>query len=428
MTKKHHAPAGQPVTETAPESIELTARPNLSFGEFVPLMALLMSLAALSIDAILPGLKALGPELGHTAPQELQQVVTLLFGGLAVGQLLYGPLSDQTGRKPAIYLGLVLFIVGSLMSWAAQSFEVLLIGRFLQGFGIAGPRVVMVALVRDLFAGRGMARIMSFIMGVFIFVPTIAPMMGQAVYLLAGWRAIFFSFILLALIGGIWLGLRQQETLLPHKRIKLSLGSYLSGTLEVFRTPSCVGYMILAGLVSGPFITYLGTAQNLFQATYQVGEAFPFFFAGLALSIGIASFVNSQLVMKFGMRPLARIALIGMFLLSSSSLAISAGFGFVPPIWLLMLLYSPLFFCIGLLFGNLNALAMEEVGHIAGMASAWVGAFSTLVGIGLATLLGYFYDGTILALGIGFMICSLLCLVIMALTEKAKARMSAKAV
>ena len=412
----------EPDSNKRAEQGEEMATPNLPFAEFVILMALLMSLVALSIDAILPGLKAIGPDLGRTEPQELQKMVTFVFAGLATGQLLYGPLSDQIGRKPTIYLGLLLFFIGSLLGWQAQNYETMLLGRFLQGFGVAGPRIVMIALIRDLYAGRVMARVMSFIMGVFIFVPTVAPIMGQAVFSLWGWRAIFLCFLILGLIGGLWMALRQNETLLPTKRVPMTFRNYWIGTRVVFSTPSCLGYMIMAGLVSGPFVGYLSTAQNLFQTTYGVGDAFPYYFAGLALSIGVASFMNSRLVMQFGMLKLIRFALLGMLAMAILALGISYGYDFVPPIWLLMLLFSPLFFCIGVLFGNMNALAIEEVGQIAGMASAWIGSLSIMMAMALATLLGQFYDGTILALAVGFLLASISSLAVMGLTEKLRSQ------
>lgn len=393
------------------------AVPNMPFAEFIILMALLMSLVALSTDAILPSLEVLGQELGQSQPQKLQQVVTILFAGLAIGQLLYGPLSDQIGRKNSIYCGLALFLVGCVLSWASTSFEQLLMGRFLQGFGVAGPRIVLIAMIRDMFVGRAMARTMSFIMGVFIFVPAIAPIMGQWVAQIAGWRAVFFSFVLLSVLGGVWLAIRQKETLRPEHRIPFTPSNIWQSTKVVFSTPSCVGYMIAAGIVAGPFIFYLSTAQDLFQRTYGLGDDFPYYFAGLALSIGLASFLNSRFVMKFGMRFLARTALIVLIILASLALILSAPSGFVPELSVFLILFSPLFFCIGILFGNMNALAMEDVGEVAGPASAWVGTVSTLLAMGIATLMGMLYDGSILALGGSFAFCGLATLLVMWRTE-----------
>ncbi|SNY92007.1 MFS transporter, DHA1 family, bicyclomycin/chloramphenicol resistance protein [Cohaesibacter sp. ES.047] len=411
--------------QTPNETDKDQAQPNMPFAEFIILMALLMSLPALSTDAILPSLDQVGRELGHTVPQDLQKVITTLFAGLAIGQLFYGPLSDQLGRKKTIFIGMAIFIAGNILAMVSTSFETLMLGRFLQGIGVAGPRIVLIALVRDLFVGRAMARVMSFVMGVFIFVPVIAPILGQVVAQIAGWRSLFLFFMLLSTIGGVWLLVRQKETLPPSRRIKISPASLWNGTRTVFTTVSCLGYMIGAGIVMGPFVLYISIAQHLFQSTYGLGENFPYFFAGLALSIGVASFANSRLAVHFGMRRVAKTAVTALIILAAISLAVSYPYGFVPPLWLFVAMFCPMFFCIGLMFGNMNSLAMEEVGHVAGMASAWVGAISTFIAMGIATGLGLIYDGSILALAGAFVFCGLASVTVITVTEKLRPKTEA---
>nr|WP_319515949.1 multidrug effflux MFS transporter [uncultured Cohaesibacter sp.] len=423
MTKQNGLhDAGAAANQTRSARTAHIAEPNMPFVEFIILMALLMSLAALCTDSIMPAFSIIGEEFGHSSPQELQKIITIFFAGLAIGQLIYGPLSDQIGRKGGMFIGLVIFIIGNLMSWFSTSFEMLLLGRFLQGFGVAGPRIVMIALIRDLYAGREMARIMSFVMGLFIFVPALAPISGQTIMAISGWRSVFFSFILLSTIGGLWLALRQNETLHPSKRIKVTPSNLWRGTKVIFTTPSCLGYMVAAGFVQGPFMLYLSTAQNLFQSTYGLGTLFPFAFAGLAFSVGFASFMNSRLVLRFGMRYLVRRALIAMSTIAALGLVCTMPFDFVPHLWMLFVFCSPLFFCTGLLFGNMNTLAMEEVGNVAGMASAWVGAVSTLIAMTIATLMGQIYDGSVLVLLASFMIGSLITMLLTILTERWRAR------
>jgi DHA1 family bicyclomycin/chloramphenicol resistance-like MFS transporter len=184
-----------------------------TFAEFVIIVSLMMSLTALSIDAMLPALPLMGAELDVQNANSRQLVVSAIFLGLAIGQLFFGPLSDKTGRKPAIYAGLTLYIGGSLLAMFAFSFPMLLAGRLLQGTGVSSPRAVGLALVRDRYEGRSMAQVMSFVMTVFILVPMIAPTLGQAILLFTGWRAIFGSFVILALITLIWFALRMPETL-----------------------------------------------------------------------------------------------------------------------------------------------------------------------------------------------------------------------
>ena len=398
------------------------SKPNMLFGEFIVMAALLMALPALSTDAILPALDLIGTELGQNSPQDLQLVITVMFAGLSIGQIFYGPLSDQLGRKRTMVFGIVLFFIGNLVSAFAESFSILLLGRLLQGLGVAGPRIVLIALVRDLYAGRDMARIMSFVMGIFIFVPAIAPILGQSMALVSGWRSVFIATMLLGLIGCVWLLVRQDETLPPERRVPVSPKSLAHGLGIIFSTPSCFGYMVAAGVIMGPFILYISTAQNLLQTTYGLGESFPFYFAGLALSIGVASFLNSRLVMKLGMRFLARSALTGLICLSCLALALSYPMHFVPDLWMFLVLFSPLFFCLGLLFGNMNALAMEEVGQVAGFASAAIGAVSTFLGMGIATVMGQLYDGTILALGSSFAVAGTVTLMITYATEYLRRR------
>ncbi|WP_319411203.1 multidrug effflux MFS transporter [uncultured Cohaesibacter sp.] len=394
------------------------AEPNMPFAEFIVLMALLMSLAALCTDSIMPAFGVIGEEFGHNTPQELQKIITIFFAGLAIGQLIYGPLSDQIGRKSGMFIGLVIFIIGNLISWFSTSFEMLLLGRFLQGFGVAGPRIVMIALIRDLYAGREMARIMSFVMGLFIFVPALAPITGQTIMAISGWRSVFFSFILLSSIGGIWLAIRQNETLHASRRIRVTPTNLWRGTKIIFTTPSCLGYMVAVGFVQGPFMLYLSTAQHLFQSTYGLGTLFPYAFAGLAISLGFASFMNSKLVLRFGMRYLVRRALVAIIFISALTLACTMPFDFIPDLWMLFLFFSPLFFCTGLLFGNMNTLAMEEVGNVAGLASAWVGAISTLIAMTIATLMGQIYDGSILALLGSFLFGAIITMFLTVFTER----------
>ena len=210
-------------------------RPPLRPGEFVPLIALLMSLVALAIDAMLPALPAIGRDLGAARPNDVQFVITAAFLGLGLGQMIFGPLSDRIGRRPAISAGLALFAAGCFMSLFAPDFETMLAGRVLQGFGAAGPRVVVMALVRDQYEGNRMARILSFAMAVFILVPAVAPALGQAVQWLGGWRAIFAAFLAVAGVAFAWFALRQPETLPPARRRPFSPRAIGGGVLEVLR-------------------------------------------------------------------------------------------------------------------------------------------------------------------------------------------------
>ena len=371
--------------------------PALRPGEFVPLIALLMSLVALAIDAMLPALPAIGRDLEAPRPNDVQFVITSLFLGLGLGQMLFGPLSDRIGRRPAIHAGLVLFMIGCLVSIFAPTFETMIVGRVLQGIGVAGPRIVTVALVRDQYDGRQMARLMSFAMAVFILVPTVAPALGQVILWLGSWRAIFTTFFAIAAIAFAWFALRQPETLPAERRRPFSVRAIGQAVGETLRIRAALGYTLATGFVFAPFVAYLSSAQQIFQEAYRTGALFPVYFGVLALAIGCASLLNGRLVVKHGMRRLSKAATVAIALVSLVAWAGAFAFGGLPPLWLFMAYLLAVFLCIGLLFGNLNALAMEPLGHIAGVGAAVVASLATFISVPLGALVGQSFDGTIYA-------------------------------
>lgn len=389
-----------------------TTKTRPAFAEFIVIVSLLMAITAFSIDSMLPALAQIGHELGVQDANNRQLVISMIFLGLSLGQLLFGPLSDSIGRKPAIFYGLGLYMGGTLLSMFAVNFPMMLIGRFLQGVGVSAPRAVTLALVRDQFAGRAMARVMSFVMTVFILVPMLAPSLGQAILQFAGWRAIFGSFLLLAIIALTWFGLRQPETLAPEDRAPFTGQRILKTTQLVIQNRLAFGYTVTAGLVSGAFIGYLNSAQQIFQEQYALGELFSIYFGIVASSIGLASLLNSRLVMRLGMRFLVRGSLSVISILSVIVLAITF---FLPgqlPFVAFMAYLMLSFFCVGILFGNLNSLAMEPLGHVAGIGAAIVGSLSTFISVLLGTFIGQSYNGTIVPLVIGLAVLSGLSLLV----------------
>jgi len=393
------------------------SRREPAYGEFVILVSLMTSLAALAIDAMLPSLQRIGSDLNVQNGNDRQLVVSILFLGMAVGQLFFGPLSDKTGRKPAIYAGYALFIAGSLLSVLAINFTMMLLGRLLQGVGISSPRAVTVALVRDRYAGRAMARVMSFVMTVFILVPMLAPTFGQAILMFSGWRAIFLSFMLMAIVTLIWFAVRMPETLAPENRSAFSLKQIFSTIRAIFKIRITLGYTITTGLILGMFLGYLNSTQQIFQEQYALGASFPLYFAVLSLSQGMASLANTRAVMRFGMRYLVGRSLFFIFGLSILALGIALLTAGHPPLWTLMLYLMLTFFGIGILFGNMNALAMEPLGHLAGIGAAVVGSLSTLISMVLGTMIGRSYNGTILPLVTSIVILTGLSIFVVRWTE-----------
>lgn len=394
---------------------------HLGKAEFVTLMALMTSISALAIDSMLPAFPKIGSEFNIKTAEDMQLIIAMLFLGFGFGQLVFGPLSDAFGRKPPIYVGIGIFLVGSVMSGFASNFEIFLFGRFLQGLGGAAPRIISLALVRDEYAGNAMAQITSLIMTIFILVPAIAPTLGQGVLLFSGWRAIFVLLFAVGLFSVLWFGLRQHETLSKRRRKSLSLEQVLHGTKQTFSQPTTVAAMVVSGLVFGIFVGYLGAVQDIFASLFHVGNDFPMYFAVLALSIGAASLFNARMVMALGMRRLIFLALLSMAVLSNLFvLYLTLVQNGTPPLWVFMVYMILTFFSVGFLFGNLNALAMEPLGHVAGMGSALLGFVQSTISVIVGVFLGRYFHDDIIPLALSFGTISLLCILILIFEKRFK--------
>ena len=379
---------------------------NRSQFEFVVLMAALMSIVALSIDAVLPALPMIGDHLSVTNPLDNSKLITSIFLGLGFGQLIFGPLSDSFGRKPIVYAGFVLFVIASFICITTKSFEMMIFGRILQGVGLACPRTMCIAMIRDSYEGDYMAKIISIVVMVFILVPVVAPTLGQFLMNNYGWKFIFTFTLLFGVLVMLWFWLRQPETLKEKYRIPYRLKIFKTGTLQFFRIKSAVIYTLLSGFITGSFMVYLSTSQQIFEKQYNLAEEFPLIFASLAISVGLATFMNSQLVIKYGMKNIVHVAMLSYVFISLLFLLIY-NTGANPSIEILIIFFALQFFTIGFLFGNLGALAMEPMGHIAGVGSALNGFISTVMAVPIANYIGSFINNSVTPLFIGFLVCGL---------------------
>lgn len=375
------------------------------FGEFIALAATMISLVALTIDVMLPALPAIALEFSLTDPNDQQLIVSSLFVGLGVGQLLFGPLSDAIGRRPAIFVGFALFFLGTLICLFTQDYQTVLAGRLLQGLGAASPRIVMLALIRDRFEGPRMAQVLSFVMGVFILVPALAPLLGQLVLLVGSWHLIFVVVGVFGLLGLVWFSARQPETLPATERRPLQLTTLWQGLTVIARERETVIPTLVMSCLFGSFLGYLSSAQQIFAEHYALGALFPFYFAALALCLGLASFLNAKIVVRYGMETVCLIALIAQTLWSAAWLTVfTIGFDYEPPLSAFMIYCGFLLFCQGLQFGNLNALAMKPLGHLAGLGASVIGAVSTILAVPVGVAIGQAYDGTPIPLVSGFVV------------------------
>ncbi|MBT2160546.1 multidrug effflux MFS transporter [Zobellia barbeyronii] len=383
-------------------------RKKISELEFIGIMASLMALASLSIDALLPGLNEIANSIGITNPKDNQLLITTIFLGLGFGQLISGTLSDSIGRKPIVYIGYIIFVLASILCIFSTSLEMMLVGRLLQGIGLSAPRSVSMSIIRDKYSGDYMARIMSFVTVVFILAPVIAPTFGKIMLDNFGWESIFLSQLIFGLIAVVWLWRRQPETLTDENKKEVRLSLFTNGIKEFLKHKSAVINTLIIGIISAPFLAYISASQHIFEGQYNLGDVYPYIFSGLALGIGLATYLNGILVVKYGMYRLSITAIIALLMISGTYSIFFNGVN--PSSTILIIFLALILFATGFIVGNLNALAMQPIGHIAGIGAALIGFASTILTVVLATLIGRYVDETALPIFAGFAVCSALSL------------------
>lgn len=391
----------------------MTVTPAPRSRELIAVFAILMATVALSIDVMLPALGDMATELSFAEGNARQWVIILVFLGLSAGQLIFGPLSDAIGRKPAIAIGAGLFTLGSLGCALSSSFEMLLLFRFLQGLGAAGPRLVTIAMIRDRFSGAEMARVLSIIMGIFIMVPVLGPTIGQGLLFLMPWRGLFAVIAAVCVIGVVWLSFRQPETLATRRPLRFHI---LAAALrEVITDRRAMAFTGAAGLCYGAVMGYVNASQQVFQEIYAAGDLYAPLFGAAAAFISAATITNSRLVRRIPMERICRHAvqaLTGWSALFAIVLTLTNG---LPSLWLFMGFNAVALFFLGLTFGNFQSIALENLGHVAGLASAVTMSLTNLVGMATAGLIGLRLADTLWPLAIGFALSGVLAYALMGL-------------
>ncbi|MDK1386638.1 multidrug effflux MFS transporter [Sinorhizobium sp. 8-89] len=383
----------RPIDQTATLS-------GLTKFQFIALMAMLMSINAISIDIMLPGLQEIGASLGVADENHRQYVITAYLIGMGFAQLFFGPLSDRLGRKGPLLGGLALYGLCALAIVFVPTFTALLFLRFVQGVGAAATRVITVSIVRDVYGGRQMAEIMSLVMMMFMIVPVIAPSIGQLIMLFSEWHMIFVVIALFAATISVPVALSLRETLAPSNRRAFTASVILEGFRIVLTNRLALFYTLATSALLGGLFGFVNSAQQILVGIYGLGIWFPAVFAAFAGMMAIASFTNSRLVQRFGMRALSHAALLGFTLASFIWLSVSL-MGPLP-LPLFIILHAATMFQFGLIAANFNAMAMEPLGHVAGTASSVLGFTQTIGGGIIGAFIGQAFDGTVTPLAAGF--------------------------
>lgn len=386
----------------------------MSRGEFIALIAMMFATIAFSIDAMLPAMPDIGQELSPDDVNRAQLILTSFVLGLGIGTFVTGPLSDSFGRKPVIFAGLALYVVAAAAAWYSTSLEWILVARVVQGVGAASPRIVGIAIMRDLYSGREMAKMMSIAMMIFTIFPAFAPMMGAFIIAVTGWRGIFLAFILFAAITAIWMAVRLPEPLPRENRRQFRAPLLLDAVREMLGHPTVRLSILVQCLCLGMLFTLLSQVQPVYDVIFGNADSFPFWFGAVALISGGASILNAAIVGRVGMRRMVTWSLAAQIVVSGAILLVSdIGLSLDAMFALFVIWQTSVFFIAGTTLGNLNAIAMEPMGHIAGMAASVIGAIATVCAVLIAAPIGLLFDGTLYPLAIGIFTCALVGFVLM---------------
>lgn len=390
-----------------PASIS-ASRPAIGFREFVSLMAALMALNALGIDSMLPALPDIARSLGINSENQRQWIISAYMIGFGVMQIVYGPLADRFGRRPIMLVGLLFYVATSLIASFATSFTTMIIARTLQGMAASASRVLVISMVRDLYSGRQMARVMSLTFIVFLAAPMAAPSIGQLILLVAPWPAIFHALAAFAAIVAIWLILRLGETLHPEYRRRIDAGEILTAAKQVITERSSLGYTLAMTMTFGAMMGFINSSQQLFADVFRKPDMFPLIFAFISGAMALASLLNSLIVVQLGTRRVSHLALIGFIVISGLHI-LSLIFNGDTLISFALFQFA-IMFCAGLTGSNFGSMAMESMGAIAGTASSIQGTISTLGAALIGIIIGQSFNNSILPVVAGFFVCGWLAL------------------
>ncbi|MGH8142954.1 MAG: multidrug effflux MFS transporter [Steroidobacteraceae bacterium] len=398
-----------------PEPSAANTTNRLGFREFLLLVAAMQVCQAIAIDAMLPALPTIARALHVTDQNQAQWVVTSYMAGIGCGQLLWGMLSDRFGRRRILLSGLAMYAVAAFLSSLTAGFPALLAWRFVDG-AAAACTVVARSVIRDLYSGHQMARVMSLTFIVFLMSPVLAPSLGQALMLVAPWRFLFVMFGVFGTVVWVWVLLRLPETLHEGHRRELGFKQVWHAATLVISNRISVGYTLAICCMMGCVFAYLGMVQQIFGQVFHRAALMPTMFALCALSMGAASYLNSRFVARLGMAAISQVGVLLLALVACVHVLVSA-FGH-EGMAIFVVLQAATLACVGLTVGNFGALAMEPMSSVAGIAASLQGFVSTLGAALLGAVIGYGFHGAVLPLPLGSAACGLAGLLVVLLAEK----------
>lgn len=381
---------------------------NIAYGELILLLAMMTSLGALTIDLQLPAMPMILQSFGLSEANQQQWMITAYMFGFAAAQIFYGPISDSYGRKPVLLFGLIVYVVASVGCLVADSYWLFLLARGLQGIGAASARIMVNAITRDFFKGNEMAKVTSLVMLIFIMVPVFAPALGSGILLLGDWHLILWVYMGFGVLVMLWSLIRLPESLSSDNKKPLRLGRIKTAFVQVVSEPLSMSFAVISGVIFAGFMAYLNAAEQIYSQVYDAKEQFPYLFGGIALFFGLAAFVNSKVVMRFGAMQVTFYGMLILMLVNMLSLLLVLVFSGVPPLWLFVVMMAATNVCIGLAYGNLMAIAMLPLGNVAGMGASVIGTISAILAAGIGIFISQQLDQTVMPIILGFFITSVI--------------------
>lgn len=373
-------------------------------GEFVFMMAMLMALQALAIDVMLPALGVIAQDLGEADANSRQLVIAVFLIASGAAALFPGAVADRFGRRPVVLFSLGAYFIVSLLSAFVTDFTTLLVLRVIIGLCVSALMIMPLTIIRDRFEGDRMARTQSLVAMVFMVVPMLAPLLGQGIMMVAGWRWIFGVMALMSLAIGVWVWFRLPETLHPEYRQSFKPRQIISNMRYVLTHRMALGYFLGASLVQGALLGYINSSQQLVGEALGAGDAFPAIFGMMALFMAGTNFINSRIVERFGARRVSHAAVLAFMFFAALHVWIARD---GETLWQFVALMSLLMCFVSFIGANFQSISMQPFARTAGAAASVMSFIRLAVGASLGMMIGQAFDGSPRPLALAMLLASI---------------------
>lgn len=385
-----------------------------SYVKNAVVLGLLSAVGPFAIDMYLPALPAISADL-KASTAATQMTLMAFFVTLGLCQIFYGPVSDTMGRKPPLYFGLGLFIIGSIGCAMASNIQWLIALRVVQGIGAASVMVIPRAIIRDLHTGIEATRLMALVMLVFSVSPILAPLVGSGLIVPFGWRSVFAAVTVASVISFLLVAFVLHETRPPEERVEVSVRSVLDGFAELFRDWRFLGLTFIGGFAMAGFFAFLASSSFIYMGHFGLTPTQ----YGLTFSLNAIGFIGASqfsayLASRFGITRVVSVAVTCFTVATLALFAVTAA-GVASLVVLVVMLFIANAW-LGLVIPSTMVLSLEDHGPIAGMASALGGTLQMITGAVTIVVASAFFNGTALPMVTTIAVCAVAAFILTRLT------------